>query len=271
MAGNPVRPASIGVGPALRRAREIRGLPLEAAARDTRLPVERLRALEDEDFDDLPGEVFIRASLRTYAQYLGLAPDKVLAAYARHADDPEPPPQPAKLGRVEQALAAARIRDSQKFFLGAAAVVLVVLVSVGLVSRDGAPPVAELPSVTPSVSAVATDAPLFTLVLETRDAVTVSVDADGESEEVRAEAGETLSFSAVERLDVVVSDGGAVDASIDDVELDGIPDDSPWEATFTPTIVEALAAAAASASASASAASASAAAATSTSVGSTPS
>ncbi|HSL10572.1 MAG TPA: helix-turn-helix transcriptional regulator, partial [Actinomycetota bacterium] len=239
-------------------------LPLEAAARDTRLPVERLRALEDEDFDDLPGEVFIRASLRTYAQYLGLTPDKVLAAYARHADDPEPPPPPAKMGRVEQALAAARIRDSQRFFLIAAAVVLAVLVSVGLVSREGAPPAADLPSVTPSVSPAATDAPLFTLVLVTRDTVTITVEADGRSEQARATAGETLSFSAAEQLDVVVSDGGAVDASIADVELDGLPDGSPWEATFTPAIVDALVAAA-SASATASADP------STTSVGATPS
>jgi cytoskeletal protein RodZ len=268
MAGNSVRPASIGVGPALRRAREIRGLPLEAAARDTKLPVERLRALEDEDFDLLPSEVYTRATLRTYAQYLGLVPDKVLSAYARYADEPEPPPPPAKLGRVERALAAARIRDSQKFFLVAAAVVLVVLVSVGLVSRDGAPPVAELPSVTPSVSAVATDAPLFTLLLVTRDAVTVSVEVDGRTEEIQADEGETLSFSAIEQLDVVVSDGGAVDASIADVELDGLPEGQPWEATFTPTIVDALVADAASASASTSA---SAGASTTASAGSTPS
>jgi cytoskeleton protein RodZ len=203
MAGNSVRPASIGVGPALRRAREIRGLPLEAAARDTRLPVERLRALEDEDFDVLPGEVYTRASLRTYAQYLGLVPDKVLAAYARHADEPEPPPPPAKAGRVEQALAAARIRDSQKFFLIAAAVILAVFVTVGLVSRDSAPAIADIPPETPSLGAIATDAPVFTLVLEARGAVTVTVDADGESEEVEGEAGETLSFSAADQLDVV--------------------------------------------------------------------
>ena len=249
MAGNPVRPASIGVGPALRRAREIRGLPLEAAARDTRLPVERLRALEDEAFEELPGEVYTRASLRTYAQYLGLVPDKVLAAYARHAEDPEPPPPPAKVGRVEQALAAARIRDSQKFFLVAAVVVLLVFVAVGLVSRESAPPVADLPSVTSSLSPVATDAASFTLVLETTGDVTVSITADGEHDEAAAEAGETLSFSAVDRLEVVVSDGGAVRASIADVEL-GIPtrDGVVWEATFTPAIVDALVAAATSGS-----------------------
>src|SRR5262249_28394888 len=124
MAGNTVRPAPIGVGPALRRAREIGGTSLEDAARDTKLTVEQLEGLETEDFDLLGEEVYVRAMLRTYAQYLGLRPDKVMSAYAKHADDPEPPPPPAKMGRVEQALAAARIRDNQRFLLIAAAVVL---------------------------------------------------------------------------------------------------------------------------------------------------
>jgi hypothetical protein len=150
------------------------------------------------------------------------------------------------MGRVEQALAAARIRDSQRFFLIAAAAVLLVLVAVGLVSRENSPPPAELPSATPSVSAVATDAPVFTLVLETTGPVTVAVDADGEREEVTAEDGETLSFSAADRLEVVVSDGGAVRATIADVDL-GSPtlDGVPWEVTFTAETVDALSAAAA--------------------------
>jgi len=241
MAGNPVRSAPRGVGSALRRARELRGVPLEAAARDTKLPVERLRALEEEAFDDLPGEVYVRATLRTYAGYLGLSGDKVLAAYGRQAEEPPPPPPPARMGTVERALAAARVRDSQRFFLLAAAVVLLVLVSVGLVSRESAPPVAELPSATPSVGPIATDAPLFTLVLETTRPVTVTVEADGERDEVTAEADETLSFSAADRLRVSVSDGGAVRATIGDADL-GAPtlDGVVWEATFTAEIVDAL-------------------------------
>ena len=35
-------------------------------------------ALETEDFEALPGDVFVRGALRTYAQYLGLYPDKVI-------------------------------------------------------------------------------------------------------------------------------------------------------------------------------------------------
>ncbi len=169
MAGNTVRPALIGVGlGAPAGARDPRAAPRgggprhEASRRATARPRGgRVRAL--------PGEVYIRggpADLRPVPRPRRRA--KVLAAYARHAEDPEPPPPPAKAGRVEQALAAARIRDSQKFFLIAAAVVLMVLVAVGLVSRDGAPAVADLPSATATVTAVATDAALFTLVLEAR-------------------------------------------------------------------------------------------------------
>lgn len=128
MAGNTVRSHAIGVGPALRRAREIGGTTVDEAARDTKLSVEQLEGLESEDFELLGEEVYVRAMLRTYAQYLGLKPDKVMAAYAKHVDDPEPPQPPAKMGRVEQALAAARIRDNQRFLLIAASVILLAAV-----------------------------------------------------------------------------------------------------------------------------------------------
>src|SRR5436190_3905230 len=124
MAGQALRPSAIGVGSALRRARAIREISFDDASRDTRLRIDQLRALENEDFDALGGEVYARAVLRTYAQYLGLNADKVLGVYGRHAEDPAPPPPPSKLGRVERAIAATRIRDNQRFLLIAAAVVL---------------------------------------------------------------------------------------------------------------------------------------------------
>ena len=104
----------IGVGSALRKARERRGITLDAASRDTKLHIDQLRALEAEDFEALLGDVYVRGSLRTYSQYLGLSPDKVIGAYARHAETPAPPTPPAKLGRVERAMAATRIRDNQR-------------------------------------------------------------------------------------------------------------------------------------------------------------
>jgi cytoskeleton protein RodZ len=244
MAG--IRPSTLGIGSALRRAREIRGVPLEAAARDTRLSLDRLRALEEEDFDALPGEVYVRASLRTYAQYLGLDPVKVLGAYARHADEPEPPPPPAKLGRVEQALAAARIRDSQRFFLIAAVVVLVALVAVGLVSRRAAPEVAELEAETPSGTAPSPEVPTFSVVVLALGEVDVaSAIDDDETVEVTLAADETYSFSAAEQVALTVSRGDLVRVTVAGVDM-GVPssEGGPWSVTYTAASASAIAASA---------------------------
>ena len=146
----------IGVGSALRKARERRGITLDAASRDTKLHIDQLQALESEDFEALLGDVYVRGSLRTYSQYLGLSPDKVIGAYARHAETPPAPPPPSRLGRVERAMAATRIRDNQRLMVFLAATVLVIAVVFGLLSRGhSAPSPATLPTVaasrTPSI------------------------------------------------------------------------------------------------------------------------
>jgi len=235
MAGT-VRPTSIGVGSALRRAREIRGITIDHAVRDTKLSAEQIRALEEEDFEVFDGEVYVRATLRTYAQYLGLDTDKVVGAYTRHADDRPPPPPPGKLGRVERAIAATRVRDNQRFLLIAAAVVLVALVAIGLVSRRGAPPPAAIETPTPSVALEASTAPGIEVALTATAEVTASAIADGEPlGEVSLRPGEVISYSAQQELVVEVSDGGLVSLSVAGEDL-GTPGvfGQPWSDTFAP-------------------------------------
>jgi cytoskeletal protein RodZ len=233
MAGKTVRPASIGVGPALRRAREIDGTTLEEAARDTKLTVEQLEGLEGEDFELLGEEVYVRAMLRTYAQYLGLRPEKVMSAYAKHVDEPEPPPPPAKMGRVEQALAAARIRDNQRFLLIAATVVLLAAVAVGMVARGGAPPPAAIPTATAPLVAP-TPATGVGVTVNATAGVEVTAESDGgHQQSVSLGPGESISFMASERLVLTASDGGAVTIVLNGHDL-GIPGASgeAWSHTF---------------------------------------
>src|SRR2546423_4099674 len=71
-----------GIGQALRKARVERGKSIEEASRETRIRAEYLHALERERFDVLPGDVYVRGFLRSYSNYLGLDPDKVLARVA---------------------------------------------------------------------------------------------------------------------------------------------------------------------------------------------
>jgi hypothetical protein len=222
----------IGVGPALRKAREKRGVTLDAASRDTRLRVDQLRALEDEDFEALLGEVYVRGSLRTYAHYLGLSADKVLTAYTRHADDPTPPPPPAKLGRVERAIAATRIRDNQRVMVLLAATVLVIAIVFGFVSRGhSTPPPAALPTAaaTPRSSDLGIDAVVVALA-----DVTVSVDADGIERIYQLTQGETRTFSADASLDLAADDGAAIQLTVNGNDL-GVPGYTgmPWSDSWT--------------------------------------
>jgi hypothetical protein len=215
-----VQDSMIGVGSALRKARERRGITLDAASRDTKLHIDQLRALEAEDFEALMGDVYVRGSLRTYSQYLGLSPDKVIGAYARHAETPAPPPPPAKLGRIERAMAASRIRDNQLLMILLAGTVLVVAVVFGLLSRGhSAPAPATLPTV------AAEPDPLdqqIDAVVEALGDVEVTVTADGVESTFAMEVGETRTFTAETTLLLCSTDGGAIRLTVNGKDL-GIP------------------------------------------------
>jgi hypothetical protein len=229
---------TIGVGSALRRAREIREITLDEAARDTKLRSDQLRALEDEEFDALGDAVYARAMLRTYAQYLGLKPDRVLTAYNRHGDDLAPPPPPGKPGRVERGLAASRIRDNQKFLLVAAAVLLVALIAVGVVSRSGAPAPATIDSPTGAAAFVPvspTPSGTIDVRITATGPVEVSATVDGTAQDpTTLRPGETVALIASQELQVSATDGGAIELTVDgkDRGTPGVPG-APWSRTFT--------------------------------------
>jgi len=70
------------VGSTLRRQRETKRMGLAEVSRVTRIPLNTLEAIEQDHFDDLPGEVFVKGFLKSYAQTVGLVPDDVVARYA---------------------------------------------------------------------------------------------------------------------------------------------------------------------------------------------
>ncbi|MEX0816165.1 MAG: RodZ domain-containing protein [Gaiellales bacterium] len=60
------------IGTSLREARLRQGIDLPRVEADTKIRAKYLRALEDEKFDVLPAETYVKGFLRTYAEYLGL-------------------------------------------------------------------------------------------------------------------------------------------------------------------------------------------------------
>jgi len=63
------------IGSSLREARLRKGLDFPEIETGTKIRVRYLQALEDEQFDVLPGDTYIKGFLRTYAEYLGLDGD----------------------------------------------------------------------------------------------------------------------------------------------------------------------------------------------------
>jgi hypothetical protein len=76
-----------GIGPTLRDARGRRELSLEEIEADTKIRLRYLRAMENEEWDVLPGGAYSRAFLRTYAAYLGLDGDRLAEDYRQAVED----------------------------------------------------------------------------------------------------------------------------------------------------------------------------------------
>src|SRR5690554_5054530 len=84
------------IGQYLRAERERRHVSIEELAQTTRIPIRILHQLEGDRFEELPGDVFIRGFLRSYARALGMDDSAILARYgALYPSSEAPLPIPA--------------------------------------------------------------------------------------------------------------------------------------------------------------------------------
>ena len=79
-----------GFGERLRREREMRGISLDEVAATTKIGTRLLRALEEEQFDQLPGGIFNKGYVRAYAKHLGIDEDQAVADYLNAAKETPP-------------------------------------------------------------------------------------------------------------------------------------------------------------------------------------
>jgi len=84
-------------------------ITLEEIATSTKIGTRSLRALEEEDFDQLPGGIFNKGFVRAYAKYLGIDEEQAVADYLTAAgEQPLPTRRPAR-SRNSPASASARV------------------------------------------------------------------------------------------------------------------------------------------------------------------
>ncbi len=78
------------LGETLKNTRLSKGLTLEKAASDLRIKISSLKALEEEDFEKFPAEVYTMGYIRSYALYLGLDPEPLIKEFKNRTNTLNP-------------------------------------------------------------------------------------------------------------------------------------------------------------------------------------
>lgn len=222
-------------GETLKREREMRGVSLDEIAAATRISTRFLHALENEQWEKLPGGVFNRGFVRAVARYLGMDEEALVAEYALATHD-----QPQVAVWADKTPAA---KSGHRWRLAALAILLLAAVVAGgwllwqhyadRIRAWWSPP-APQPTAAPLAPTAGADERLELKIEAGRD-TTVAVMADGQSLfEGLLRAGQVQRFEAREQLQVTVHDPTDVLLELNGQMLPPLgPPGSPATATLT--------------------------------------
>jgi cytoskeletal protein RodZ len=226
------------IGAELRNARKARELSIEEISRVTKISPSVLRAIEHDDFDRVPGGLFTRGFLRSYAREIGLDPEEIVQEYRAQFEIPE---MPVSEGRTEATAATDELhvgpyvddepagsRHSQIIQVGIILIVLLVYFASWQHSQPSAntdlQPATTIGVSTPAEVPVAmagsidsADRPRSELKVEIHPQGECWVQATADGERVVARlmmAGEQQTIDAREDLTLRVGDPGAFAFSI---------------------------------------------------------
>ncbi|ACX53022.1 transcriptional regulator, putative [Ammonifex degensii KC4] len=224
----------MSLGEKLREAREAKGLSLEEVTKATKIRSKYLRALEEENFDLLPGRVYAKAFLRTYARFLGL--DEI--QLAQEFDSICPPPAesghqpPARLLEEEEPVSLKGLRTILVVLL---AIVLLFGINQAYQRLKGSAPerppqveevqkplakTTETPPPTTESQPSATSKSITLKLSVTNDRCWMRVVTDGMvAFEGELQAGQEKSFRANHTIQLRLGNAGAVAVSLNGKDL----------------------------------------------------
>jgi cytoskeleton protein RodZ len=127
-----------GIGATLREARNRRKVELSEVEAAIKIRVRYLQAMENEEWDALPGGAYTRGFIRTYASYLGLDGERLADDYRRTTAPAGGERAPKRVEPVPTGLRQGRPRISSWVLVAAVCLVLVaVVVGIGLAGGNG--------------------------------------------------------------------------------------------------------------------------------------
>ncbi|HWO78027.1 MAG TPA: RodZ domain-containing protein [Bacillus sp. (in: firmicutes)] len=104
------------LGKRLREAREEKGLSLEDLQEITKIQKRYLKGIEEGNYAPMPGNFYVRAFIKQYAEAVGLEPEEVFNVYANEIPSSHHEDLPEQLSRV-QTRKTVSAQDSKVFVL----------------------------------------------------------------------------------------------------------------------------------------------------------
>ncbi len=190
-------------GERLRKERESRNITLRDLSEATKISKRYLEALERNDFDSIPGGVFIRGYIRSYAESIGINPAPLLDEYIRmrSAQGKGEEEEQAAKEAAQAALSslAAKLDESRSgirsfsriALIGLAGIVLIAIAAwsyLGFFSDKGTEPTVAAPPVQEEVQPAVTEPPQETAPAESEVVVVEEPPAAAPVEEQPAPA-----------------------------------------------------------------------------------
>jgi cytoskeleton protein RodZ len=126
-----------GIGPTLREARNRRKIDFSEVEAATKIRPRYLQAMENEDWDALPGGAYTRGFIRTYASYLGLDGERLADDYRRGTAPPGGERAPKRVEPVPMGARRSRSPLSGRWLIAAVCLGFVaLLVGIALAGGD---------------------------------------------------------------------------------------------------------------------------------------
>lgn len=244
------------IGAYLRAVRRRRRISIERAAEDTKIRAAFLMRMESDEFDFL-APAYVRGFLRSYARYLRVEPEPLLEDFdQRYGGGRVDSSQMIALQRREKTVPREHRRlNSWVVAGGAAAVILVVLGIVGVMSTPDRPepPDSALTLTTPTPDPVASVSPSPSVSpaetpgeLAAADGIELVVDAasgdswlevyaDGRSVPLYYDTlatGSTMTFDAERRMHIRLGYPAGVELTVNGHSLGSPGGETPIELTF---------------------------------------
>lgn len=132
------------LGALLKKAREEKGFSLDEVQEQTKIRKRYLQALEEGDYEVLPGKFYIRAFIKNYAEFVGLDADEVLKHYQVDMPEPEMPVSETMPARKPKRMRSARSERFGKIgftiLLWGFLLLVVLVIWYYNVNKEGKPP-----------------------------------------------------------------------------------------------------------------------------------